>query len=331
MRPRPRDLLRSCDQPAFITVDPVNIFYLTGVSLSSGVLLIVGQMYRLFVDARYEEAADAEARDDVRVYPLSRLSAEMAGKEIIVFEEDKLSVQKLHQWKVHFKSTKFIRSTGVIEHFRRTKDESEIRLLKRAKNIAKEMLRRVPSVLRAKVTERQLAWKLRAWAQELGAEDLAFNPIVAFGTHTSRIHHEPTNKPLKRGDMVQVDIGVTYRKYRSDLASVYFTAKPNAEQERMLETVTQALDRAMAMMKPGGDSAEIDRATRAFFTAKGYPAAYPHALGHGVGLEVHEGVTLSARRSTLALLSGEVVAVEPGLYIPGRLGMRLEQMVFVGV
>ncbi len=298
------------------------------MNVTAGLMLAAGRTYTLFLDPRYFDAATALPQGVVarRYEDIDRVLVKLP---VCGFDEDDVTVARLRQWKGKCKNTKFVRCNDELAQFRRQKDDHELTLLMRAHKITQELLRRVPSALRAGVTEKAVAWKLQTWAQELGADGLGFPPIVGFGTHTALPHHRPTSRTLKKGHVVQVDVGAAYRGYNADMAQVYFTAKPTDFQQAMLTAVREAKDYAATLLVAGADTAEVDAKVRALLKKRGFPQGYPHALGHGVGLEVHDPGVLSSRRKGQTILQNEVYAIEPGLYLPGRFGMRIEDMVVV--
>jgi len=219
---------------------------------------------------------------------------------------------------------------GVVEEFRRTKNAEELRKFRRAQRITREMLKRVPTLLRRPISERAVAWKLREWAEELGADDLSFEPIVAFGTHTSRPHHRPTHRILQKGHIVQVDVGAIYQGYCADQSAVYFTERMTPLERRVHAAVSDAFETAMECTIPGASTKDLDRTARDVLRKHGFEEYFLHSLGHGVGLEVHEGPNLSSKAPEKKLLKNEIVTIEPGIYLPGKFGMRLETEVIVG-
>lgn len=329
MRPTPGRLLADADLSALLLTNLTNIRYLTGMSFSTAFLLVLPRSYILFVDDRYAEMAAGGVRRGILVRPILQLEPALKKLRRCGFEQEDVTVGRLLRWKRRFPSTKFVRVGSILEEFRRQKDPEELRAIRRAQHITEEMLRRVPAALRARPTERMLAWKLRSWAQELGAEDMSFDPIVGFGTHTSRPHHQPTSRRLQRGHIVQIDVGAVYGGYCADLSRVYFTAKPTAQQERAYRAVLEAKNAAIGKVRAGVTPQELDAAARAVLRKYGMEEAFTHALGHGVGLDVHEGPTLSSHPAGRKLLRGEVVTIEPGVYFPGKFGIRLEDMVIV--
>ncbi len=329
MRPHSRLLLKSAAQPALLITDLINIRYLTGLTLSSGLLLALPRGYILFVDSRYTEAAAEGAYDDVEVRDIGESAKVMKKIPVCAFEEDNVTVARLRRWKAQWKETKFVHASGAVEEFRRSKDEKELIAMRRAEKITRELLRRTPSALKTGLTEIGLAWKIEQWARELGAERMSFDSIVAFGSHTSRPHHHPTARKLGKNMIVQLDIGVMYRGYCSDRSAVFFTGPIPAEQERAYKAVLEAKEAAKKVIKAGVDVKTVDDAARKVLRSYGMEDAFTHALGHGVGLEVHEGVTLSPRGKGEKLVKNEIVAVEPGVYFAGKFGIRLEDMVVV--
>jgi Xaa-Pro aminopeptidase len=329
MRPTAGKLLKSANLPAFLITSTHNIRYCTGVTASVGALLALPRGFALFLDGRYTEEAQTSLLPGVRLYHQRSLQKFFSSIRRCGIEADDCSCARYIRLQNTFLNTKFVQKEGVVEHFRRSKDPRELRKIHRADRITLELLRRVPAVLKKGMTERALAWKLAQWAVELGAERLAFDPIVAFGAHTSHPHHHPTSMGLRKGHIVQIDVGAVYQGYCSDRSAVYFTAKPTPEQERVYVAVQDAKAAAERMVAPGVTTHALDAAARTVLARAGIEEAFVHALGHGVGLEVHEGVTLSRKAKNQSLLSGEVIAIEPGAYFPGKFGMRLESIVFV--
>ena len=195
--------------------------------------------------------------------------------------------------------------------------------------MTKELLRRVPSVLRKSTTEEKLARQLLLWSLELGADGLSFDPIVAFGTHTGCPHHRPTSRSLRKGHLVQIDVGVKFRGYCADMSEVFFTVTPTKTEEQVYRVLTLAKNRAMKAAGVGAPTHELDAMVRAMLKKAGIEQYFTHALGHGVGLEIHEGISISRKAPEAKLLKNEVITIEPGAYFPGKFGMRVEDMVYV--
>jgi Xaa-Pro aminopeptidase len=328
MRPTtPRAFLELAGCPAFLVTDLLNIRYLTGLPLSAGFLLATPRKWMLFVDARYSEAAEKSA--DATVRDIGDMAAVLNGVPECGFESEEVTVEKMASWKSKYKNTKFVRKTDVVQAFRRQKDDEELKLMRRAHKMTRELLRRIPSALRTQTSEEKLARQILIWALELGADGLSFDPIVAFGTHTSRPHHRPTPRLLKKGHIVQIDIGVRFKGYCADMSEVFFTVPATPLQKRIYKTLCEAKDKAMAAVQPGVTTHELDRIAREVLKREGIEDAFTHSLGHGIGLDVHEGPILTQKRPAQPLLAREIVTIEPGVYFPGRFGMRVEDMILV--
>ena len=329
MRPAtPGQLLKYAGTPAFLVTDLLNIRYLTGLSLTAGVLLVAPRKFELFVDSRYREAAEKKT-ENFTVADLADLPAVMKKIRRCGCEAEHVTLYRESVWKKKFPNTKFVQTVGVFQGFRRQKEDEELRLLKRAHRMTKELLRRIPSALRGGITEETLARKLLLWALELGADGLSFDPIVAFGTHTSSPHHRPTSRSLQKGHMVQIDVGIKYKGYCADMSEVFFTVKPTKTEAQVYKTLSIAKDRAMKKAKAGVSTRELDQIARDVLKKAGIEQYFTHSLGHGVGLEIHEGVSISIKAPYAKLMKNEVITIEPGAYFPGKFGMRLEDMVFV--
>ncbi|MDD4287822.1 MAG: M24 family metallopeptidase [Candidatus Peribacteraceae bacterium] len=330
MRPSsPRILLQYAKTPAFLVTNLTNIRYLTGAEVSAGAVLITPRQTLLFVDSRYHEVA-ISVTTGCLVRPMDDLAKMLRRVAVCGCEAETVTLAQGDRWRKEFRSTRFFPKHGVIGHFRRAKDHEERKRFRRAQQITRELLKRVPSALRDRVTEREIAWKLRAWASELNADHLAFDPIVAFGPHTSSPHHHPTTHALKKGDIVQIDVGARFEGYCADQSAVFFTDKKTQEQEHALAAVQEAKQEAERMVRAGASTHALDRLARSILRKHGVEKAFSHSLGHGVGLEIHEGVTLSQKRPDEVLLASEIVTIEPGVYFPGKFGIRLEDEIIVG-
>lgn len=329
MRPgSPKALLRALRVPACLITGTANVRYLAGFP-TEGIILALPKRFLLFVSALERETADHAVSRGMRVFALSDLPGVLSEVLCCGFEADDVTIERKSRWKRKIPNTKFIPFAGILDEFRRQKSPEELRCIRRAERITMEILRRIPGALRSTTTEEQLARKMQMWALELGAEGMAFDPIVAFGTHTSIPHHRPTSRTLQRSHLVQIDVGAKFRGYCSDRSEVFFTAKPTKLQAKIYATLCEARDRAMEAAKPGVTTHTLDKIARDILAREGVEEEFCHGLGHGVGLEIHEGITLSQKRPAEELLKHEVITIEPGVYFPGKFGMRVESMVYV--
>lgn len=318
-------ILKQAKARAFLVSSKTNIQYLTKLDISSGIILITARSLTLFTDGRYLEMAEKKTPSSVNVKDGEEAESVMKKVKECGFESEHVTVDQLRKWKRKFKNTKFVRRKGVVEHFRRQKDAQELKCFKRAQKITREMMRRMPSILKRNITEKEVAWKLEQWARELGAEGLAFDPIVAFGTNSSSPHHKATNRKLKKGHIVQIDVGAQYKGYCADQSAVFFTAKPTREQKRVYQALLKAQTAAIDVVKPGITNHKLDSVARDILKEEGIEKYFTHALGHGVGLDIHEGISISQKAPKEQLLKNEIITIEPGVYFPGKWGMRVEE------
>lgn len=328
MRPSAKQLLAENGVEAILITKSVNVQYLSRMCLGESLLLVTKNGFMLFVSSLEREAAQKNAPKNVKVVSNAKLDAILQKISSCAFEEEDVSVARLKRWKKIFPGTTFSGTSGMIEKYRRTKDADELRSILTANSITETILEKIPSQLKAGITEQKLSWVIECWARIAGAEKMGFETIVAFGSHTSRPHHHPTTKKLKKGDLVQIDMGVVVDGYTSDRSAVYFTEKPTERQAKVLSALEEAKKAGIEAIKSGVACSEPDRIARSVLKKYGFEKEFIHSLGHGVGLEIHEGVSISSR-SKDAFMEHEVVTVEPGVYFEGKWGMRLEDMVIV--
>jgi Xaa-Pro aminopeptidase len=328
MRPTARKLLAENGFLAMLVTKSVNVRYLTRIATDGGVLLVQPKGFTLFVDGLEIEAIRKTAPRSITIKPLSTVVSVLKKIPVCAFEEEDVTVARLKRWKKMFTHTTFAGTRDVVEKYRRTKDADELRAILKANAITEDILKKIPTILKAGITEEKLAWTIECWARLRGAQKMGFETIVAFGSNTSRPHHHPTEKKLKKGDLVQIDMGVVIDGYTSDRSAVYFTGKPTEKQKKVLAALQEATDAGIAAIAPGVACSEPDRIARTILKKHGLEKYFIHSLGHGVGLEIHEGVSLSSRSKQI-LQEQEVVTIEPGVYFEGKWGMRLEEMVVV--
>ncbi len=327
-RPTASAILRLSKAKSLLVTDLKNIRYLSGMTMSAGCLLVLPRKMVLYADGRYAERARAVATGCTVKSP-AELKEGLSELRSCAFEADQVTVARLERWEKTFKRTRFLPRSGVIEQFRRSKTADEVRSIKHACDITLSILSAVPRMLKPGVTEEAIAWSIAELARKKGAGGLAFETIVGFGEHTALPHHHPTARRLRKGDIVQIDMGVTVDGYCSDYSRVYFTAAPSAEQKKAYTALQKAKKSAEKLVKTGASTRALDREARRVLKLYGYGPEFCHSLGHGVGLDIHEGVTLSTKAPDQKLLRGEVITIEPGLYFQGKWGMRIEDTIIV--
>ncbi len=307
-----------------------NIHYLTGMKMSVGILFVEKNAAYLFADDRYRETARRIVPQAITVLDSSEIVSAIRRHKTLVVESVSMTLSEQTRLRKKFKNKKIVHSIDLIEGLRRLKDYNEIRRIRIASRITKSVLRMVPSFLRLGVTERSIAAKIQAACLMRGADGMAFDTIVAFGKNTSLPHHSPTDTRLKAGDLVQVDMGAMVSSYCSDFSRVYVFGKMNREHRKTYAALKQAKKSAEKLLGKGVSTHLLDRVARGILKKHGIEKNFCHALGHGLGMDIHEGVVLSSKRKNERLRSGEVVTIEPGVYFPGKYGMRLEDTHVIG-
>ncbi len=329
-RPSTAQILKAAGTKSLLVTNLKNIEYLTGIAMSAGFLLVDGKAMELFADSRYLAKAMKSVRKGVTVRNLAEFEKRLKALRRIGIESDSVTIAREARWKKKFKNTKFIHTSGVIEEFRRRKSLDELQKIIRACIITKSVLLIIPKLLKTGITERDLAWEIDTQCRKRGAEGMAFETIVAFGENSASPHHHPEKRKLKKGDLVQIDMGAKVDAYASDFSRVYFFGTvPHASQKKAYKALMQAQRAAIKKVKAGVSNHGLDLIARKVLKTYGYDKEFSHALGHGLGLDIHEGVTLSKRAPLQKLLKNEVITIEPGLYFDGKWGMRIEDTVIV--
>jgi Xaa-Pro aminopeptidase len=315
------------EAPLLIT-DLTNVLYLTGLESSNAAVLVQpGGEATLYTDFRYIEVARALGTVDVELTKRSILSAlaeQLSGR--VQFEADALPYS---QWQVlDDGDAELVPAPGLVEELRAVKDEEELTRIRRAAKIADRGLEALTAETWVGRTEKEIAWRLRELLHAHGADHLAFDAIVASGPNGAKPHAEPSERLVERGTLVTVDWGVRVDGYCSDCTRTFSTGRLP---DRLREAYTVCLDaqeRACAGIKAGMTGVEADALARDPIEGAGFGGNFGHGLGHGVGLQVHEAPRLSTE-SNDTLRSGNIVTIEPGIYLEGLGGVRIEDQAIV--
>lgn len=335
-----RSVLQAAELDALLVTDLLNIRYLTGFTGSNAALLLHagGDAHTVFcTDGRYTEQSAAEVPDLERV--LDRASAlALAGRASAHstryarsgFESQHVSVEQYETLKGAFGDIELRRAPELVEGLRLIKDADEVEALRDACAAADRALAGLIEAggIRAGRTERVVARDLENRMLEQGSDGLSFDSIVAAGAHSAIPHHQPTDSVLAAGDFVKLDFGATARGYHSDMTRVVVLGEPAAWQREVYDLVRRSQTAGCEAVRPGAEVADVDRAARAVIADAGRGSEFSHGLGHGVGLEVHEAPSL-ATTGVGTLSAGMAVTVEPGVYLAGRGGVRIEDTLVV--
>lgn len=321
-------LAEALAEPLLVT-DGVNVRYLTGFESSNCALLVEPEgTTTLYTDFRYLEAA--RAIEGVEVVQTRRDVAsalgELLGGKRIGFEASRISFS---QWEaIGSGGAELVPTRGVVEGLRSVKDASELDAIRRAAAISDAVYGALASERLAGRTEAEVAWWIERAFREGGADALAFGSIVAAGENGARPHAHPGESVIDEGTLVTVDAGCVVDGYCSDCTRTFATGELSAELTEIYVLVAQAQLDGLAAVRAGARGSDADAASRPAIADAGMAELYGHGLGHGVGMEVHEAPTLRPESADV-LAVGNVVTVEPGLYVPGVGGCRIEDLVVV--
>jgi Xaa-Pro aminopeptidase len=314
-----------------IVTKPANVTYTTGFSGDDSRAVITHGGVYLLTDSRYVEQAARECpacriiqRVDSPAAAVGGLLKKLKSVETAAVEKS-ISLAGFGELRRQVRGR--VKSvSNIIEQIRSIKDSGEIAAIKKAAQIAAEALEKALRGLRPAITENELAGMLDFQVRKLGARN-SFETIVAFGANGSLPHHQPGARRLKRNDTVLVDFGVRYKNYCCDLTRCFVVGEASAFYKKVYEAVRAAQLAAIKVIRPGVEIRRVDAAAREVIAGTDLPV-YGHGTGHGLGLEVHEGPVVSAQ-SKGKLQAGMVFTIEPAVYIPGKLGVRIEDDVLV--
>jgi len=321
------DNLRATLEEPLLVTHGQNVRYLTGFSSSNAALLVEPERVRLFTDFRYVDAA--RAVEGVELVETKRslvgaLTELLEGR--IGFEADAVSYAS---WEtLRGGGLDLVPRRGLVEALRAVKDDGELDTIRRAGEITSRAYERFAEERFVGRTERELAWRLDALFHEFGAHAPAFETIVASGPNSARPHARPTDRELQAGETVVIDAGAQVEGYCADCTRTFATGPLPDELRDAYVATSDGQLAGLEAVRPGVTGIDADAAARDQIEAAGYGGKFGHGLGHGVGLDVHEAPRLS-RESSDTLVAGNVVTIEPGIYLEGLGGIRIEDLVIV--
>lgn len=321
-----RDQLKSMKLDGMIVSNPINVKYLTGLE-EEGIFIIAPKENVFITDSRYIESVNNKLTidDEIVAYDMRNMSRYdyegffMCSTDV-GFEE-KYVTYEMYKKYLQMYQVNLVETEGIIENHRLVKDEEEINFIKKACEITDNTFEYVKSILRYGITEKELSFEIERFMIENGAEGIAFDSIVAFGENTSMPHAVPTSRKLESGDIIQLDIGAKYQGYCSDFSRVIFVDEIKEEYREVYDFVLDQQKKIIECFKDGANIKPVIKAREVDYNLKNYDIA--HSFGHGVGLDIHEEPILGSKMDSY-LKENWVIAIEPGVYKPGRFGIRIE-------
>ena len=315
-----------------IISDPINIRYLTGLEAEG--YLLINEEYNVFItDSRYIEEVNSKLTidDEIIGEDGKNLNEDdflnfVSNYQRVGFEEDYVTYERYQKLLIKYRPRELIESSDIIKNMRIIKSEDEIEKIEKACNITDGCYLHILDFVKVGMTEKQVAIEIYNFFMKNGAEGLAFDTIVASGENSSKPHAIPTDRKIQVGDPVLIDFGAKYEGYCADMTRTFFINDISEENKELYEIVQRTQEKALDKMKSGANGNEISKFVTNLFFMHDYDLI--HALGHGVGMEVHEKPILSTRANTI-LQENMVVTNEPGIYIPGKIGIRIEDTVLI--
>lgn len=312
-----------------------NLRYLCNYTGTNGYLLLTSKGAFFFTDSRYATETKKILPHECKLicinknfYTLFKRELQKRKINILNFEARDLRYSSFLDLKKNLKDIILKPSTDLVEELREMKNKQEISYLKKAQQIAEKVFSIIQKQLRTGISEKEIAWQIEKLAHEYGADGISFPPIVAFGSNSGTPHHEAGTRKLKKGDLIMIDMGLKFEGYCSDMTRILFTAPPTRQQEHIYSLVLKAQEQAINSLKAGITAKKVDSIARNIIKKAKYGDLFQHSLGHGVGLQIHEMPNLSPL-STQSIKANTVVTVEPGIYLPGKFGVRIEDMILV--
>ena len=330
-----RELTRQ-ERSALLVCDPVNVRYLTGFTGEDSFLLLAGKQAVMVSDARFMTQLERECPDvELHIRRTGTTLAEAVAQVArslrlrqLAVEADWLSVSQFQALEKHLEQVELVPVSGMVEQLRVIKDAEEVALIRQAVHVAQRAFQATVATLRGDASERQVAAELEYTIRRLGGQGCSFPPIVAVGANAALPHAPVGETRIGQASVLLIDWGARWRGYASDLTRTLATGRVLKRFARAYQAVLEAQQAAIQAIAPGVACTQVDRAARRVLEKYGLGRYFTHSLGHGIGLKVHELPRLAPKQQT-PLAPGMVVTVEPGVYLPGRFGIRIEDDVLV--
>jgi Xaa-Pro aminopeptidase len=327
-----RNKLKDIGADAILIEKKENYRYMSGFTGTFAYLIISNEDSLILTDSRYTEQATEQAPD----YELVNFIGSNVIENILIeknikklaIEGDTVTVTKYKDYQKIETLNEIIISSGIVEALRKIKDDEEISLIKKAVMLADEGFKHILKFIRSGITEKDIEMELEYYMRKSGASGASFDIIVATGTRTSMPHAIAGDTLVKNGDAVMIDFGCIFDGYCSDITRTVFVGKPDKEMKRIYDTVMRVQKAGIENALEGKYAADVHLTASDMIDQAGYKGRFGHGLGHGVGLEIHELPRVSLFGSE-ALVNNMVVTVEPGIYVPGLGGVRIEDMLVI--
>ena len=339
------EIMKNAGVEAMLITDPYNLRYYTGFRGGEGFALITNRDSRVLItDSRYTEAAEKECYQgfvirqfdaQISVYDIlmEYLTTEQVGE--LGFENESISYLLYSRLTDNLSKESADKRSIVLKPLdkalmipRQIKSPEEIELLRTAEHIGDLAFDDILGILKPGMTELEVAAELEYSMKKHGAEGLSFDTIAASGVNSSMPHAIPSEKKLQQGDFLTMDFGCRYKGYCSDMTRTVCIGKASDEQKKIYNIVLEAQLAVLEQIKPGCMCKDIDKIARGYIASKGYGQYFGHGLGHGVGLYIHESPAFNTRDTTI-IRPGMVETDEPGIYLPGKFGVRIEDMILI--
>ncbi len=323
---------------AALIYSTTNRFYFSEFKSSEGLILITREESYFIVDFRYYANAVKQVKN-MNVVLLSDFKTTISAiikrhnlKNILIENEgislaEVIRLERLFK-ECHVALIKTKTLDDIIHKLRKIKNDEEVKNIKIAQEISERAFNKILPLIKIGMTEKEIAFNLEFLIRKEGAEAISFDLIVASGKNSAVPHAEPSDRGIESGDFITIDMGAIYNGYHSDMTRTIALGNISEEQVNIYNIVSKSQNKAMSLIKPGVLCGNVDKVARNFINENGYKGYFGHALGHGVGLDIHENPFLSPKSNEI-LEEGMVITIEPGIYVPDKFGVRIEDMVVV--
>ncbi len=323
-----RTLMKKNDLSGFLVTSPYNLRYLTNFTGTTGLAVITLDKAFFITDFRYTEQAAEQAQG----FEIIQNSGPIYDEVVAIAEKEQLANLAFEETFVSFAEYSLLEEitpcdlipvAGLIEELREVKDEEEIAIIEKACSIADMGFKHILTVIKPGMTEIEIANQLDFYMRSLGASGVSFETIVASGVRSAMPHGVASQKVIEKGDLITLDFGCYYEGYVSDMTRTFAIGEPDSKLKDIYQIVLEAQLKVLDEAKPGLTGIQLDAIARDHIVSYGYGEAFGHSTGHGIGLEIHEGPNVSFRADQ-QFVPGNVITDEPGIYLPGLGGVRIE-------